>query len=108
MVKLIRHSPVGSLISEACIAKIGKQLLFSLLCIFLTDTATSRLCHLFFHNYIFFMFSRLENWLFLKTFCFLFYYCKDNTKIPIYVLKHSVNLLYLTFNVYFILLFSIR
>lgn len=48
MVKLIRHSPVGSLISEACIAKIGKQLLFSLLCIFLTDTATSRLCHLFF------------------------------------------------------------
>ena len=39
---------VGSLISEACIAKIGKQLLFSLLCIFLTDTATSRLCHLFF------------------------------------------------------------
>ena len=47
MVKLIRHSPVGSLISEACIAKIGKQLLFSLLCIFLTDTATSRLCHLF-------------------------------------------------------------
>ena len=41
------------------------------------------------------MFSRLENWLFLKTFCFLFYYCKDNTKIPIYVLKHSVNLLYL-------------
>lgn len=54
------------------------------------------------------MFSRLENWLFLKTFCCLFYYCKDNTKIPIYVLKHSVNLLYLTFNVYFILLFSIR
>lgn len=54
------------------------------------------------------MFSRLENWLFLKTFCFLFYYCKDNTKIPIYVLKHSVNLLYLTFNVYFILLFSMR
>ena len=37
------------------------------------------------------MFSRLENWLFLKTFCFLFYYCKDNTKIPIYVLKHSVK-----------------
>ena len=41
------------------------------------------------------MFSRLENWLFLKTFCFLFYYCKDNTKIPIYVLKHSINPLYL-------------
>ena len=54
------------------------------------------------------MFSRLENWLFLKTFCFLFYYCKDNTKIPIYVLKHSVSLLYLTFNVYFVLWFSIR
>ncbi|RHK20440.1 hypothetical protein DW077_07940 [Phocaeicola vulgatus] len=60
------------------------------------------------------MFSRLENWLFLKTFCFLFYYCKDNTKIPIYVLKHntkipiyvlkhSINPLYLTFNVYFVL-----
>lgn len=54
------------------------------------------------------MFSRLENWLFLKTFCFLFYYCKDNTKIPIYVLKHSINPLYLTFNVCFVLVFSIH
>ncbi len=53
------------------------------------------------------MFSRLENWLFLKTFCFLFYYCKDNTKIPIYVLKHSINPLYLTFNVYFGIVFFI-
>ena len=54
------------------------------------------------------MFSRLENWLFLKTFGLLFYYCKDNTKIPIYVLKHSINPLYLTFNVSFVLWFSIR
>ena len=29
------------------------------------------------------MFSRLENWLFLKTFCFLFYYCKGTNIIEI-------------------------
>ena len=48
------------------------------------------------------MFSPLENWLFLKTFCFLFYYCKDNTKSSNYVLEHDIKALYLTFDVYFI------
>lgn len=52
------------------------------------------------------MFSRLENWLILKTFCFLFYYCKDNTKISNYVFKHGFKVLYLTFNVYLLLSFS--
>ena len=52
------------------------------------------------------MSSRLENWLFLKTFCFLFYYCKDNTKNSNYVFKHSDKGLYLTFNVCFVLLFN--
>lgn len=54
------------------------------------------------------MFSPLENWLFLKTFCFLFYYCKDNTKTSYYVLKHNANILFLTFNVCFIPVFSIH
>ena len=35
------------------------------------------------------MFPRLENWLFLKTFCFLFLYCKDNTISCDYVVEHG-------------------
>lgn len=44
------------------------------------------------------MFSRLENRLFLKTFCFLLLRCKDNTKTSNYVLKHGYNPYYLTIN----------
>ena len=54
------------------------------------------------------MFSPLENWLFLKTFCILFYYCKDNTKTSNYVLKHSINASFLTFNGDSLLVFSNR
>ena len=42
------------------------------------------------------MFPRLENWLILKTYCFLFYFCKDNTKSPNYVVEHGFIPVYLT------------
>lgn len=53
------------------------------------------------------MFSRLENWLFLKPFVFSFTTAKITPKF-LFMFKHSINPLYLTFNVYFVLWFSIR
>lgn len=54
------------------------------------------------------MFSPLENWLYLKTCSFLFFYCKDNTKTDNYVFKHRYKTGYLTYYVYFIWIVSIH